>query len=166
MNYYIMTLFPDMVMNGLNTSIIGKAMEKELLSIGFDESYLNVAKNKYNSNLYKIFGLTPLQATILKQTALACATDCAVHREVLTHNIDFSDAILFATNKQLKEIIKKLYTQPFNLKTLAQNLENFSKTLEPLKINNTIFNWDKTYIMGVLNVTPNSFSDGGKYIEE
>lgn len=33
MNFYIMTLFPDMVMNGLNTSIIGKAMEKELLSI-------------------------------------------------------------------------------------------------------------------------------------
>ena len=33
MNSYIMTLFPDMVMNGLNTSIIGKAMEKELLSI-------------------------------------------------------------------------------------------------------------------------------------
>ena len=33
MNYYIMTLFPDMVVNGLNTSIIGKAMEKELLSI-------------------------------------------------------------------------------------------------------------------------------------
>lgn len=33
MNYYIMTLFPDMVMNGLNTSIIGKAMEKDLLSV-------------------------------------------------------------------------------------------------------------------------------------
>lgn len=33
MNFYIMTLFPDMIMNGLNTSIIGKAMEKNLLSI-------------------------------------------------------------------------------------------------------------------------------------
>lgn len=33
MNFYIMTLFPDMVMNGLNTSIIGKAIEKELLNI-------------------------------------------------------------------------------------------------------------------------------------
>ena len=33
MNFYVMTLFPDMVMSGLNTSIIGKAMEKELLSI-------------------------------------------------------------------------------------------------------------------------------------
>lgn len=33
MNYYIMTLFPDMIINGLNTSIIGKAMEKKLLSL-------------------------------------------------------------------------------------------------------------------------------------
>ena len=34
MNFHILTLFPDMVMQGLNTSIIGKAVEKGLLSIG------------------------------------------------------------------------------------------------------------------------------------
>ena len=33
MQFYIMTLFPEMVMNGLNTSIIGRAMSKGLLSI-------------------------------------------------------------------------------------------------------------------------------------
>lgn len=33
MNYYILTLFPEMVMAGLNTSIIGRAKEKGLLSI-------------------------------------------------------------------------------------------------------------------------------------
>lgn len=33
MNFHIMTLFPDMVKDGLNTSIIGRAMEKGLLSI-------------------------------------------------------------------------------------------------------------------------------------
>ena len=33
MQFYIMTLFPEMVMNGLNTSIIGRAVAKELLSI-------------------------------------------------------------------------------------------------------------------------------------
>lgn len=33
MNFYIMTLFPDMVKDGLNTSIIGRAMENGLLSI-------------------------------------------------------------------------------------------------------------------------------------
>lgn len=33
MNFYIMTLFPDMVRDGLNTSIIGRAAEKGLVSI-------------------------------------------------------------------------------------------------------------------------------------
>ncbi len=33
MNFYVMTLFPEMILQGLNTSIIGRAMEKELLSI-------------------------------------------------------------------------------------------------------------------------------------
>lgn len=33
MKYYILTLFPEMVLSGLNTSIIGRAKEKGLLSI-------------------------------------------------------------------------------------------------------------------------------------
>ena len=33
MNFYVMTLFPEMIEQGLNTSIIGRAMDKELLSI-------------------------------------------------------------------------------------------------------------------------------------
>ena len=33
MNFHILTLFPDMVMDGLNTSIIGRAAAKGLLSI-------------------------------------------------------------------------------------------------------------------------------------
>lgn len=33
MNFHILTLFPDMVMDGLNTSIIGRAVAKGLLSI-------------------------------------------------------------------------------------------------------------------------------------
>ena len=33
MHFHIMTLFPEMVMNGLNTSIIGRAMDKGILSI-------------------------------------------------------------------------------------------------------------------------------------
>lgn len=33
MNYHILTLFPQMVLDGLNTSIIGRAVEKGLISI-------------------------------------------------------------------------------------------------------------------------------------
>lgn len=33
MRFHILTLFPDMVEQGLHTSIIGRAVEKELLAI-------------------------------------------------------------------------------------------------------------------------------------
>lgn len=37
-------------------------------------------------------------------------------------------------------------------------------TPSPLKIRDRIFNWgSQTYLMGVLNVTPDSFSDGGEF---
>lgn len=48
MQFYIMTLFPDMVMDGLNTSIIGRAVANGLLSI----EAINIrdyAFNKHNS---------------------------------------------------------------------------------------------------------------------
>ena len=48
MQFYIMTLFPDMVMDGLNTSIIGRAMEKGLLDIEA-VNIRDYAFNKHNS---------------------------------------------------------------------------------------------------------------------
>ena len=33
MNFHVLTLFPDMVLNGLNTSIIGRAVEAEKISV-------------------------------------------------------------------------------------------------------------------------------------
>ena len=48
MHFYIMTLFPDMVMNGLNTSITGREIEKGLLSIDA-VNIRDYAYNKHNS---------------------------------------------------------------------------------------------------------------------
>ena len=33
MNFHILTLFPEMVMQGLHTSILGRAVEREYISI-------------------------------------------------------------------------------------------------------------------------------------
>lgn len=48
MNFHIMTLFPEMVMSGLGTSIIGRAMAKGLLSIEA-VNIRDYAFNKHNS---------------------------------------------------------------------------------------------------------------------
>ena len=48
MQFYIMTLFPEMVMQGLSTSIIGRAVNKGLLSIEA-VNIRDYAFNKHNS---------------------------------------------------------------------------------------------------------------------
>ena len=149
-----------------------KTFSKDKLSsefnfIGFDKTYKNTALEKYEGELYKIFDLTPVQATILKQTALSLGTDCAIHRDVVINSVDFTDVILFSTKAKLKLIIEKLKHQPFNLKKLAESLENQIHTKNSdIKIKNSVFNIKKSYLMGILNVTPDSFSDGNKYFKK
>ena len=139
-------------------------IQKELKSISFDESYLNVATNKYSGILYKIFNLKPHEANILKQLCLSLGFDCAVSRETIMCKCETTDALIFATKAQINKLIKKLNQQPFRLKELANCLKDQKELiLSPLKIRNNILDWSHPYVMGIVNVTPDSFSDGGEY---
>ncbi len=137
---------------------------KELNKIGFDTSYIVEASSKYEGHLYKIFNLKPHEANILKQLCLSLGFDCAVNRDTIMCKCETTDAIIFATNSQLKKLIKKLYIQPFRLKEIAKELNfQLNEKVESIAIKNRIFDWSRPYIMGILNITPDSFSDGGNY---
>lgn len=146
--------------------LANKDIEKELNTIEFDSAYLNIAKNKYQGNTYKLFNLKPHEATILKQTCLSLGFDCAVSRKTLMRDCEYTDCIIFSTKTQIEELIKKLKMQPFRLKQVSNILQNtISSKLQPINIRNYTFDWTRPYIMGIINATPDSFSDGGKYIE-
>ena len=144
-------------MQFLSKIVLKKFIKPEISSVGFDESYIETATKKHLFLSIKIFDVTPSQATIIKQTALSCGCDCAVNRGVIDCSVSFSDCILSGTLAQIKNVAKKLAPQPFSLSKLSQIL------LEQLKIEeNKTF---KSKIVGILNLTPNSFSDGGEYLE-
>ena len=127
-------------------------LKKELNSIGFDKSYVTKAVEKFEYKNIKIYSLTPAQANILKQTAISAGADCATHREVITGKAEKSDCILGASVSQIKKIAEKLKFQPFGLKELGEKLITASSTTEK-----------RCRIVGILNITDNSFSDGGMY---
>lgn len=128
-------------------------IELELKQVGFDSAYLYKAANKFRYKNFKIFNLSTAQANILKQTALIFGADCAVNREVVTGNVESSDAILCGSYRQLEKIAIKLKAQPFKLSKLGEEILDF---ISEKKIR-------KTQIVGILNITPDSFSDGGLY---
>lgn len=130
-------------------------IEKELVQIGFDKTYTNKAKDKFEYKNFKIFDLNCAQANILKQTALTVGADCGTHREVITGKIEKSCVILGGSISQLQKIGQKLQFQPFGLKHLGEKLQSINKLKYP----------KRTQIMGVLNITTNSFSDGGDFLD-
>jgi len=131
-------------------------IKTELYKIGFDESYIESASLKHEFLNIKIENLKPHQAEIIKQTALSKGCDAAIHRDVLLHKIEFSSLILSGTKKQLLNIANSLLIQPFSLKEVGTEI---------LRLTNGVHR--KTpLIAGILNITDNSFSDGGKYLDK
>ena len=129
----------------------------ELENIGFDKSYSNIAQNKYKYLNIKIYDLSIPQANILKQTALSYGCDCAIHKDVLINKIDKTDCILTGSISQIKKIAKSLEYQQFSLNILSKRLEEIIRQQQENH---------KTKLAGILNITTNSFSDGGKYFEK
>lgn len=127
--------------------------EQELNRIGFDKSYANRAADKFEYKNIKIYSLSPAQANILKQTAISAGADCATHREVITGNVKQSNCILGGSISEIKKIGEKLKFQPFGLKELGEKLIDYSARPQNLHCK----------IVGILNLTDNSFSDGGMF---
>lgn len=136
-------------------------IEKEINAIGFDKSYSHKAKEKFEYKNIKIYSLTTAMANILKQTALSVGCDCATHREVITGKIENSNCILGGSVSQIKKIAEKLKFQPFGLKELGKKLENSCPPLAGGP--KSMISRRGTKLVGILNLTTNSFSDGGMY---
>lgn len=135
--------------------ILDSNIEQELTKIGFDNSYVHRGAKKYEYLNLKIFDLSLPQANILKQTALTVGADCAVHRGILTAQVEKTDCILGGSISQILKIADKLRYQPFSMKKLADILDGMTKP-EPKIL---------PKLMGILNVTKNSFSDGGEFYD-
>lgn len=116
----------------------------------------------------KLRDLTPAQANIIKQDMLSIGGEAAVARGAVACSVKTTDAVVSGTLKQLHTLAEKLNYQSFGLRevaaAMARALENVSK--ESVYLKGRTRAWDlgeRTLVMGILNVTPDSFSDGGAY---
>ncbi|HSH70110.1 MAG TPA: dihydropteroate synthase, partial [Deferrisomatales bacterium] len=142
---------------------------RELARVGADPAGVGKMRDKAASLALKVHGLKAPAANILKQEMLAVGGDAAVGRGVVNCSVERSDAVVLGTRKQLRALVRKLKPQPFGLRSLAAEVQRVA-AVEPAP---PVLRWDGgalrleqgPLVMGVLNVTPDSFSDGGDYHE-
>ncbi len=148
-----------------------EALVHEMSRIGVDPVGIKLMAPKLLHLNLKIEGLSAPQANIIKQEMLSVGGEAAVSLGVINCRIKTTDAIISGTEKQMRQVIKKLNIQPFGLKNAASvirgALENIDK--KEIAFSAGRQKWilgKRTLIMGILNITPDSFYDGGKYFKK
>jgi dihydropteroate synthase len=118
-----------------------------------------------------IEGLKPKVSNIIKQEMLSLGGDAAVSRGSVDCSVEKTDVLIMGTEKQVLRFIDKISLQPFGLKGIASDLRvlllNLCRDRFLLKTpRRDIPIAGRTLVMGVINATPDSFSDGGAIADE
>jgi len=152
--------------------VISRSREEiiaEFKHLGVDPAGIRIMSEKATFHLLKVDHLKPQAAIILKQESLSAGAETAVPRDTINLKEEYTSAIIMGTEKQLRYLQEKLNRQPFGLSELAKKLESFLKHQNKRKHSLRLGNYSlplgsRTLVMGVVNVTPDSFSDGGKFV--
>ena len=139
---------------------------RELQRIKVDGCGISEMVPKMRTLCIGLSGLECRQANILKQEMLSLGGDAAVARGTVACSIDSTDCILIGTAKQLGRLCRKLTSQPFALPELGGELESLLARVDVVptawQTSRRMLSLQRPLIMGILNVTPDSFSDGGR----
>lgn len=149
----------------LNISTQGEAVE-ELNRIGVEPYGIEAMVPKMIHFNLLLEGIQTKVANILKQEMLSIGGDVAVSRGTVDCSREKTDAVVMGTLKQIERFIEKISRQPFGIARLAedirQTLSQYNSKTSVLKTSRReIRIGERPLIMGILNVTPDSFSDGG-----
>ncbi len=153
----------------MSISLIKISSKKDLKqlfdNLKVDPYGIEIMLPKSISFLIKISSISCIAANILKQEMLSLGGDVALPRDVLIGKIKKTDCVLIATLSQINRLTEKLVKQPFGLKGLAQDLtvviENYQKDSFEVVLKNKKLLLDTPKIMGIVNVTDDSFSGDG-----
>ncbi len=145
-------------------------IENEIRQIGCDPRSLPIMSRKSKTIMVKLERLSPVVCNIIKQEMLSLGGEAAIPWNAIAGRGRFCNTIIMGTQKQYESFCKKLKNQPSGLNKISDEIENlisnYFKKFFKIKIGQKEFVFGRrTYVMGILNLTPDSFSGDGIYKE-
>ena len=142
-----------------------EGLEAALASIGAHADSLPIFAHKAEIIPFKLLNVRTPAANIIKQEMLAVGGDAVTPVVAVTCAAKYVDILLLGTLKHYKVLLKKLAQMPyFGIPQAAIDLE---MALTPQKLRTTladgrVLTYEKMCVMGILNVTPDSFYEGSR----
>ena len=119
----------------------------------------------------RLEGVSLKAAPLLKQETLSVGADSAHARGVADHSVATTSVVILATWGQYQRLLPKLKRQPFRLAEAAEEIDRALRAYvarSPRTIrgpHRSFVVGDRPRVLGVVNVTPDSFSDGGLHLD-
>ncbi|MBQ3540331.1 MAG: dihydropteroate synthase, partial [Phascolarctobacterium sp.] len=145
----------------VNKEMLADAME----SIGVHKASLPIFANKNQILPLKLLQVRTPAANIIKQEMLAAGGDAAVPTGCVLNKDKYSDVLLLGTRKHYNLLLKKLELMPyFGMDKVKAELEAVlnEEKLQTILADGRVLNYDKVLIMGILNITPDSFYENSR----
>lgn len=141
-------------------------IEEALAAVGADPRGREIMGPKGLFHLLHAEDLSYRAAVILKQEMLAKGGEAATPREACAGGDGRAGVLLMGTTAQFDAVCRSLAEEPFGLRALGEEiravLSHLAAPPPPITIGGREFVWGRrTYIMGILNATPDSFSGDG-----
>jgi dihydropteroate synthase len=141
-----------------------------LAEAGVDPHGIEIIEKKAETIVLRVDLVPAPVANIIKQQLLSIGGDAAVHRDVISGGPSRSSVYIIGDRSRLAQLPAKLARQPFGLAELGAGIERLiSAAMSPPRSihlpNGSLDLSAGPVVMGVLNVTPDSFSDGGAYFD-
>lgn len=150
----------------------------EMRRVNAEDAGIRHMLPKARHYLVKLDSIRRPVAHILKETFLSNGGDAVVSRDLITAGVTHSNVILCGTRKQYQRAFAALLEQGCGCDLLAAEIESAIRHFDsPAAVADPDRLPDgrlrgffselgrRTLVMGILNVTPDSFSDGGAFLD-
>lgn len=140
-------------------------LQREIAALGVHPASVGIFAAKSQIVPLKLTAVRTPAANILKQEMLAAGGDCAVPSGCILNDAERMDVILLGTVKHYRILVRKLAQMPFfGLTGIKENLQKFLAAQRPVTLlaDGRTLTYEKMRIMGILNVTPDSFYGGSR----
>jgi len=140
-------------------------LQAEMERIGAEAEGIEIMAPKGLFHAVKLEGVGADAARVLKEHMLALGGEAVLSQTAYGGQEVTTDVLLLGTLSHYRALTAKLRVGSASAlaDALEEALANYEgRGLQPLAIGPTTFEWGKrTYIMGIINVTPDSFSGDG-----
>jgi dihydropteroate synthase len=144
---------------------------REIERTDSDPEGVGIMTRKGRTYPVRLSGVPLKAAPLLKQELLSVGGEAAHARGVADHTVASTPVLILATWGQYRRLIPKLRRQPFRLKEIADEVDRALRAYVARGARvvpgarRSIVLGDRPRVMGVLNITPDSFSDGGQFLD-